>query len=131
MMQESKLTNFQQRQLSANMKGLSLFLFSIFLFCARMYVCMFVRVCVCVWIPLRVFRQLGIGWRKLGVNVNKRIRPMAERSDTSSFSSFVILAFKGMVSHVRHYCPKIAKDCLKQLFWKYRKIFTKTFTLEK
>ena len=48
MMQESKLTNFQQRQLSANMKGLSLFLFSIFLFCARMYVCMFVRVCVCV-----------------------------------------------------------------------------------
>ena len=131
MMQESKLTNFQQRQLSANMKGLSLFLFSIFLFCARMYVCMFVRVCVCVWIPLRVFRQLGIGWRKLGVNVNKRIRPMAERSDTSSFSSFVILAFKGMVSHVRHYCPKIAKDCLKQLFWKYRKIFTKTFILEK
>ena len=34
-MQESKLTNFQQRQLSANMKGAY----------------------VCVWIPSRVFRQ--------------------------------------------------------------------------
>ena len=49
MMQESKLTNFQQRQLSANMKGLSVFRFFMFLFC--MYVW------VCVWIPSRVFGQ--------------------------------------------------------------------------
>ena len=51
-----------------------------------------------MWIPLRVFRQLGIGSRKLGVNVNERIRLMAERTDTSSFSSFIIFAYKGMVS---------------------------------
>lgn len=40
MMQESKLTNFQQRQLSANMKGLSVFRF----FVSVLYVC----VCMCV-----------------------------------------------------------------------------------
>ena len=54
MMQESKLTNFQQRQLSANMKGLSVFRFFMFLFC--MYVCMCVDSLKSVW--TRVFKGL-------------------------------------------------------------------------